>query len=830
MPGLAAVDATSASVEELSHPSANQPQLMSDQHPVEYSQTSYAAGEPLPGGAGYPSGMGDGGFEPEKANVIQRYIAALLRFKWIILVLSFAGAAGGIHFARALPDQYMAQATVWVETPPRQGNAAAQPIRSPELLDSFAWVELLESFAVLDPVVREQRLYLSTQSEGADDALSTLIADDTYRAGAYRLTVSPDGAQYALSTSEGAMLEEGAVGDSIGRTLGLSWVPPRGSLTANQVIDFHLATVRGVAQTIADRLQPVVVRDVDFLTITLTGTDAQKTANTVNAVAEQFVEVAADLKTAKLEQLSQILKEQLDVAAQNLNQAEIALQTFEVATITLPSDRGTPLSPGLTITQDPVYENFFGMRIEREQLARDREVIRRVLTDARTAPLSVFALEAIPSLQQAPALGAALADLTTRRAELRVLLQRYTPQNAQVIRAQESVNELESRTIPALAGDLYRELETKDGELADLVSSASAELQQIPPRAIEQARLQRSVEIAERVYIMLQGRYEEAHLAALSSSPDVRLLDEATVPPWSTNGSAKIKLLLMFLAGSLGLGVGGAILLDRLDPKVRYPDQVSADLGLPILGAVPFVRNADAGKSPEVANHAIEAFREIRMNATYAHGTAGPTVFAVSSAEAGDGKSFVSSNLALSFAQQGHRTLVIDGDIRRGRLHHFLKGVRTPGLSDLLAQRVTLHEVLQKTEVPHVTIIGSGTRMHVGPELLGSAAMANYLRELKRQFDVIIIDTPPLGAGVDPYVLAALTGHLLVVVRTGNTNRAFAEAKLKLLDRLPVRVLGAVLNGIPANQRLYRYYSYLPNYGSVEEAPNEQAASLATIS
>lgn len=287
--------------------------------------------------------------------------------------------------------------------------------------------------------------------------------------------------------------------------------------------------------------------------------------------------------------------------------------------------------------------------------------------------------------------------------------------------------------------------------------------------------------------------------------------------------------MLMLLVGSFGLAVGGAILLDRFDPKVRYPDQITGDMGIPIVGAVPFLRSVRAVKGKKEETHAIEAFREIRMNVAYAHGAAGPVVFTISSAEAGDGKSFVASNLALSFAQQGHRTLVIDGDIRRGRLHHFLQGSRTPGLSDLLSGSGVLEDVLQTTSVRDVWLIGSGTRMHVGPELLGSAAMATHLRELKRRFDVIIIDTPPLGAGVDPYVLASLTGNLLMVVRTGNTNRAFAEAKLQLLDRLPVRILGAVMNGIPADQHAYRYYSYLPNYGAQEEQSADDEANVRVL-
>ena len=805
---------------------------MSDHHLIEYSEGPYPQGLANGNQAAYPEPDSFGGGEPEdqKGAAIQRYIAALLRFKWLILGLTFAGATGGVFLAKRLPDEYQANATVWIETAPRQQNTV-QPIKSPELLDSFAWLELLESFAVLDPVVRQERLYLDVRTPGAEEATSTLRAGDVYTPGAYTLTVDSTGKQFALARLEGELIQRGTVGDSIGQSLGLLWVPPPGSLRPTQVIEFGVSPIRAIAQTLADKLQPAVVRDVDFVTLTLTGTDPVKTANTLNAIAEQFVAVSAELKSAKLSQLSAILQEQLLVAERSLNDAEVALEAFKVATITLPTDRGTPLSPGLAMTQDPVYDNFFQIKVERDQLQRDREVIARVLNDARSGPLSVFALQSVPSLQQAPALEAALAELTTKRAELRALRQRYTDENLQVIRLQKSTDELEKGTIPALAMSLLSELNTRDAELAGLIGSVATELQGIPPRLIEEARLERGVEIAERLYTTLQARYEEARLAAVSTTPDVRTLDEATVPPWSTNGGEKMKLLLVCLVGSLGLGVGGAVVLDLLDPKVRYPDQVSSGLGLSILGAVPFVQSAKSGHVPAEAHHAVEAFREVRMNAMYTFGPARSMAFAISSAEAGDGKSFVASNLALSFAQQGHKVLLIDGDIRRGRLHHFLNGVRTPGLSDLLAKRADLEQVLQTTDVPLVSLIGSGTRMHVGPELLGSATMSGYLHELQRRFDVILIDTPPLGAGVDPYVLAALTGNLLMVVRTGNTNRAFAEAKLKLLDRLPVRVLGAVLNGIPANHRMYRYYSYLPNYASQEEVGQQETrASLATIS
>ncbi|HEU0078620.1 MAG TPA: hypothetical protein VFQ76_13260, partial [Longimicrobiaceae bacterium] len=113
-------------------------------------------------------------------------------------------------------------------------------------------------------------------------------------------------------------------------------------------------------------------------------------------------------------------------------------------------------------------------------------------------------------------------------------------------------------------------------------------------------------------------------------------------------------------------------------------------------------------------------------------------------------------------------------------------------------------------------LIPSGSRLKTGPELIGSPAMASLLAEVKPRFQVVIVDSPPLGAGVDAYVLGTLTGSMVMVVRTGATDGALAGAKLDLLDRLPVRVLGAVLSAVPATG-VYRSYSDLPGYEVADE-------------
>jgi capsular exopolysaccharide synthesis family protein len=283
--------------------------------------------------------------------------------------------------------------------------------------------------------------------------------------------------------------------------------------------------------------------------------------------------------------------------------------------------------------------------------------------------------------------------------------------------------------------------------------------------------------------------------------------------------------MMMILAGMFG-GLGGAaalaLLLDRFDRRVRYPEQVTLGMGLPILGSLPRLPRRGHRNGVAAEGLVVEALRSIRLNLVHAYGSAGPLVVTITSPGSGDGKSFTSSNLAVSFADAGHRTLLIDADIRRGGLHRALGVQRKPGLIDFLAGQVSRDEIIQRTSVPGVEFIGCGSRKNAGPELLASATMSQFLIGLRGKYSVIIIDSAPLGAGVDPLVLGSLTGNLVLVLRTGYTDREFAMAKLEAVSRLPIRVLGVVLNDVRAEG--YDYYSYLPGYGTSEESTDEPFA------
>jgi len=743
----------------------------------------------------------------------------LLRFKWLVALAVTLGLGAGFAATRVLRPVYRAQANVWVDVPDRRGenpSDARGPIRQGALLDADAWVELLRSYIVLDQVVRDLRLYLEVKRPADRPAFSGFDVADQFRPGAYRLSVGDDGKTYTLASAEGVDLERGTVGDSVGRRLGFRWILAPGSTPSGRTTEFSVVPPRDAALRLGEELDVRMDLNGNFLALELRGANPVLISNILNAVTQRYVAVAAQLKREKLTELTKILEDQRTTAQRNLDDAETALQRFRTRTITLPSDQAGGGDRGAAPeTRDPIRTSFFDMAVERDQLRRDREAIERLLAQGGTDGLPTEALSTVESVQHAPELSNALKELSDKQAQLRTYRYHYSEAYPPLQRLGAEVSELQQRTIPTLARALASQLATRESELGRQVDAASNNLRQIPARTIEDARLNRNAQLKEQTYTALQQRYDQAHLAAEATVPDVRILDPAIVPQRPFKNTAP-RLLLMGLLAGLGLGVVGAIVLDRADPRVRYPEQVSRDLGLPILGAVPHMRAKDPAE-------VVEALRGLRLNVMHEYGP-GPVLVTVTSPEPGDGKSFLSANLALTFADGGHRTLLVDSDIRRGVLHRRFKVNRQPGLVDFLNGEARRDQIVQGTPYPRLSFIGCGTRTQRAPEVLGSSAMNELFSELRESYDVIIVDSPPLTAGVDPFILGTVTGALLVVLRTGHSHRDITGAKLEVLDRLPIRLLGAVLNDVPrgAAYGYYAYYSYyLPGYEAVDEVEGQ---------
>jgi capsular exopolysaccharide synthesis family protein len=728
------------------------------------------SGPPVPRGPGGPIALPLDGDR-------RRYVAAAWHHKRIVVGVTLVGTIAGLLVARLLSPWFEAQGLVWTRVADRSA-----PLRegSGVLLSSSGWVDLLHSDSVLDPVVRELRLYLSA-SAADSDAFASFDVKADFRSGRYRLTVDNAGYRVALSDLDSGAMRRSAVGDSVGADLGFAWVPPAAALKPGRKIEFALTSVHSVTHGLAQALRAEADESGNFIRVALRGSNPARITRTVNGVLDHLVVVAADLKRQRLTENSKALGEWAAQARADLESAQQAMKEFQARTA-----------------------DVMALRSNRDSLRRDREAINRILVQASDSGLAVDALGTIGAVQRSPNLSSALREMATKQAQLRALRLRYTDQAPAVQRVLRDVETIERHTIPGLARSLMAELERGEADATRRMGSALGSLRQLPSLTAEETRLEGEVTDAQQRFNSVEQRYEGNQLAEASGVADVRVLDRASVPDEPVLNPGPFFVLLALL-GSFGVSVVGAVVLDRFKPKLRSHTQVTHGLGLAVLGAVPRA-DLDKRRSSEDAAQVIEAMHAIRLNLRHAYGAAGPVLVTVTSPGKGDGKSFVASNLALAFAGVGHRTLLIDGDVRRGELDRVLELPRGPGLTDALVAVAPAERVVQATKFPHLSFIACGQRVANAAIHLSGSRMPALLAGLRPEFDVILVDSPPLAAGVDAYVLGTVTGNMMLVFRTGVSDEDLARARLEVVERLPVRILGAVLNDVQPGD-WHRYYS-----------------------
>lgn len=748
-----------------------------------------------------------------------RYLAALRRYKWLILLTTIIGTAIGYGVSRFIKPVYEVNGTIWITDTGGGAGGKAQtgPITAPAIMNAQAWQELFTSFAILDPVVSELGLYLEPDNSADSAVFRGFQPLPNLVKGQYSLRVEDAGRRWTLmgtGDQGGAerVVERGAVGDSIGRSVGFLWAPPPAALGRGRTIKFDVATPREASVTLRQKLSIFLPLNSNFMRLSLSGDKPEKLARTMNLLTAHFLNTADVLKKRNLTEFSSTLNEQLDVAQRQLHNAEFNLEQFKYNTITEPSDN-LVVQAGTSVSMTPAMQDYFTQRVQLDNVRKDREALATIINDSkRGGGITTERLLSIPGvLQASPDLTNALKELSLEQSKLRTLQLTYTNEHPSVKSSMTKIETLVTKTIPAMAQNVLVQLQSQEQDLDHRLAGASREIRQIPARTIEEQRLTREVVVANAMYTQLKQNYTEAKMAEASAVSDVALLDSAIAPLRPTSNTFW-GIMAAALGASIGLGIALALLLDRLDKRFRYPEQATKDLGLDILGGVPTIRRGKQGQmSIEEMSQVVEAFRALRLNTRNACDGAGPVSLTISSPGAGDGKSTISSNLALAFAEAGYRTLLVDGDVRRGRLHADFGCEQRPGLIDCLTGEAAPDEAIRETAHANLFLLPCGTRRQRAPELLASDAAGRFVRSLKNRYDAVIIDTAPLGAGIDPYAIGAATTNMLIVLRSGKTDRKLAAAKLSTLDRLPVRVIGAVLNDIQPDG-MYKYYSYLDGY------------------
>jgi polysaccharide biosynthesis transport protein len=302
-------------------------------------------------------------------------------------------------------------------------------------------------------------------------------------------------------------------------------------------------------------------------------------------------------------------------------------------------------------------------------------------------------------------------------------------------------------------------------------------------------------------------------------------------------------ILLAALVGGLLFGVGLAWLAEVTDQSFRNPDDIRRRLKVPVLGHVPRITPTEEEKQmaeqgllplePSICAYYqpksvdAEAFRGLRTTLFFKLEGQGHKVIQITSPNMGDGKTTLATNLAVSVAQSGKRILLIDADFRRPRLHKMFNLDATTGLASVIAEDADLPDAIKATPVPNLSLLPCGPRPSNPAELLTSKRFLDLLDVLREQFDIILVDTPPLLAVSDPSVVAPRVDGVLLTIRVAKNGRPAAERAREILTNLGANVYGVVVNGIDGSNQGYgasQYgYTYHYAYGYNYEAADNNS-------
>jgi len=454
---------------------------------------------------------------------------------------------------------------------------------------------------------------------------------------------------------------------------------------------------------------------------------------------------------------------------------------------------------------------------------------------AEAAKRLAFVSEQLPNVRRELAKAqAALNEFQTRTHTLDVavqnkaLLDQTVALDTSIQQLQTQMPEVASRFTPEHPA--YQSLQKQIGQFEHEKAALQGRINQLPDTQQGLFRLSRDVDVTNQTYANLLDQAQQLDIARASAIGNVQVVDPAAVdldsPAWP-------KPLLVLVAGTgLGLVVMIAFVLLQQMFRRGVEDPVDIELlGLPVYASIPFsekgraltLRGASrfgrdrrqrllALKAP--ADLAMEALRTLRTNLHFARMETKNNLLMIAAPSPGVGKSFVCANLAVTIAQSGQRVMLVDADMRRGTLHDAV-GVRSEGgLSDLISGRIPFEDALRNVPgADNLSFISRGAVPPNPSELLMASNFTALLDRLSKNYDVVVIDTPPVLAVTDAAVIGHHVGTCLMVVRWGlNQQREIAMAKQRL-EQNGVEVRGAIFNGVQkrgAGQYAYTHYEYLP--------------------
>jgi succinoglycan biosynthesis transport protein ExoP len=496
--------------------------------------------------------------------------------------------------------------------------------------------------------------------------------------------------------------------------------------------------------------------------------------------------------------------------------------------------------------------------------------LSKAVTDAQTDVAQKEALYRMAISGNVDALPAArtnevISALVKRKSDLdesyAEALDQYGPNFPKVLRLAAQQKEVENnladarKTMVASVGIEFDTSKTHVELLQEALDKQKTEANDLAEKLVQYHILQHDAESNKQLYDGLLQKLKEAGITTGLRSTNIRVVDPALAPASPSRPQKARNILLAVLVGLVG-GIGLALFREYLDNTVKSPDDIEALTGLPSLAVVPSLPGLPStqGRLSRLAREAApqsatgprvellsyiqpksqisEAFRALRTSLLLSQADHPPQVILVTSALPREGKTTAAVNLAVTLAQLGDRTLLMDSDLRKPGIRRALNltGGKEVGLSSYLAGVSTLDEVL----MPHPTI-NNLVALTTGPvppspaDLLSSHRMREAITDLRHRFKFVVIDSPPVMAATDAVILSALTDGVLLVVRSGETPKEAFTRTRDLLAAVKCRLLGVVLNAVdssaPDYYYSYRYYPYAYGYGYGEDVSKKPTFS-----
>lgn len=387
--------------------------------------------------------------------------------------------------------------------------------------------------------------------------------------------------------------------------------------------------------------------------------------------------------------------------------------------------------------------------------------------------------------------------------------------------------------IESLRLDLAK-LDNEDKEMAEEQAKAEKEAQYLQDFQMQYKVLNDEIRSTEQLNQLVLDRFKQIDLVKDAGGFKTVMV----TPPESARQVEPKAWQILSATGFIGLaiGFGLAYLVDMADKSFRNPEEVRHELGVPILGHLPVIVNESRRSKkkdavPSTVDQMVcthhrpkstysEAYRAVRTALNFGIRGEGHKVIQITSPDPGDGKSTLSSNLAVAMAQSGRRVLLVDADFRRPRVHRLFGAEPGIGMSAVIKGAADLSEAVIPTEVDNLFLLPCGPRPSNPSELLSSTRFSELIHVLREQYDIVIIDTPPVLAVTDPCVVAPRVDGVVLLIRITKHVRPHAKRALESLESLGANLIGIVVNGVGGNRPGMGYgfgsqygYRYATNSG-----------------